>query len=175
MVLLFSHDNIELTTLITAVYNASKAALTMFSETLRLELAPLGVRVVSVITGAVDTNIMRNSSMPMLPPSSRYLAAKKQIIDLAMGAAEDGVQRMATEAFAEKVVGDVLGGANGKIWRGEYASTVRVSSVLMPMGVLVSLCYLFLVVGTNGRLFLAGSRVVQGQRSRSSWLVFKAS
>lgn len=80
---------------------------------------------------------MRNSAVPNLPSSSRYIAAKNQIIDLATGAAEDGVQRMATETFAEKVVGDVLGGANGKIWRGAYSSATRVSFLLMPMGVLV--------------------------------------
>lgn len=111
----------------------------MLSETVRLELNPFGVRVVSVITGAVDTNIMRNSAMPKLPSSSRYLAAEKQITDLAVGDGEDGMQRMAAETFAEKVVSDVLGGANGKIWRGTYSSTVRLSSILMPTGALVCL------------------------------------
>lgn len=121
-----------------AVYNASKAALAIFGETLRLELQPFGVRVVTVITGAVDTNIMRNSSVPKLPDTSRYLPAEKQIVDLAVGNDNDGVKRMSAAEFAEKVANDVIGGANGKIWRGGYSSIARVFNVLMPTGVLVS-------------------------------------
>jgi 1-acylglycerone phosphate reductase len=60
------------------------------------------VRVVSVITGAVDTNNMRNSAAPKLPSSSMYLAAKKQITNLAIGVAEDGVQRMAIERLRRR-------------------------------------------------------------------------
>jgi NAD(P)-dependent dehydrogenase (short-subunit alcohol dehydrogenase family) len=120
------------------IYNASKAAVTLFGETLRTELSPFDVRVVSVITGAIDTNIMRNSAVPKLPESSRYTAARKQIIDLASGNENDGVKRMPVEKFAEKVVNDVLRGANGKIWRGNYSSFVRLTNVLMPTGVLVS-------------------------------------
>ncbi|KAF3397458.1 NADPH-dependent 1-acyldihydroxyacetone phosphate reductase [Talaromyces pinophilus] len=119
-----------------AVYNASKAALAIFGETLRLELQPFGVRVISVITGAVDTNIMKNSSVPKLPTTSCYYAAEKQIIDLALGNDNDGVKRMSAEEFAGKVAGDVIGGANGKIWRGGYSSIARLFNVLMPTGVL---------------------------------------
>jgi 1-acylglycerone phosphate reductase len=36
-----------------AVYNASKAALEMYSRILRIELAPFGIRVVMVMTGGV--------------------------------------------------------------------------------------------------------------------------
>jgi hypothetical protein len=93
----------------------------------------------SVITGAVDTNIMKNSSIPKLPTPSRYHAAEKQIIDLVVDNDIDGVKRMPAEEFAEKVAGDVIGGANGKIWTGGYSSIARVFNVLMPTGVLVSL------------------------------------
>lgn len=46
---------------------------------------------------------------------------------------------MAAEEFAEKVADDVIGGANGKIWRGGYSSIARLFNILMPTGVLVSL------------------------------------
>lgn len=82
---------------------------------------------------------MKNSSVPNLPTTSRYRAAEKQIIDLAVGNDNDGVKRMSAEEFAENVAGDVIGGANGKIWRGGYSSIARVFNVLMPTGVLVSL------------------------------------
>lgn len=82
---------------------------------------------------------MKNSSVPELSTTSRYYAAEKQIIDLAVGNDNDGVKRMSAEEFAEKVASDVIGGANGKIWRGSYLSIARVFNVLVPAGVLVSL------------------------------------
>ncbi|KAF2156467.1 NAD(P)-binding protein [Myriangium duriaei CBS 260.36] len=42
-----------------SVYNASKAALHSYSDTLRLELAPFGVDVVTIVTGGVRSNIAR--------------------------------------------------------------------------------------------------------------------
>lgn len=42
---------------LTAAYNGSKAALAQYSETLRLELEPLGVHVVTAVTGQVITNL----------------------------------------------------------------------------------------------------------------------
>lgn len=47
-------------------YNATKAAIDMYAKTLHMEMKPLGVKVHSVITGAVDTAICdsnRSSSM----------------------------------------------------------------------------------------------------------------
>ncbi len=42
---------------LTAAYNGSKAALTQYSETLRLELEPLKIKVVTVVTGQVGSNL----------------------------------------------------------------------------------------------------------------------
>jgi 1-acylglycerone phosphate reductase len=52
----------------TAAYNGSKAALAQWSETLRLELEPLDIKVVTVITGQVGSNLpnppkLRNDSI----------------------------------------------------------------------------------------------------------------
>ncbi|PLB50543.1 short chain dehydrogenase/reductase [Aspergillus steynii IBT 23096] len=43
-----------------SVYNASKAALHSFSDSLRVELAPFGVHVTTVITGGVQSRIARD-------------------------------------------------------------------------------------------------------------------
>ena len=105
------------------IYGASKAALTLLSETLRLEMTPFDVKVVAIITGGVQTNIMANGPEPVLPSSSRYTFAEKNIYARAAG--EDVGSKTTSEDYAERVVSDVLDGANGKIWRGKLASTVR--------------------------------------------------
>jgi len=44
-----------------ASYRASKAALTILSETLSIELAPFGIRVIEIPIGGVDTDMFRDS------------------------------------------------------------------------------------------------------------------
>jgi NAD(P)-dependent dehydrogenase (short-subunit alcohol dehydrogenase family) len=44
-----------------SVYRASKAALGVVNETLAIELAPFGIRVIEITTGPVDTDMMRTS------------------------------------------------------------------------------------------------------------------
>jgi 1-acylglycerone phosphate reductase len=53
----------------TAAYNASKAALSQYSNTLRLELEPFDVRVVELVTGRVGSPLI---AIPQLPESSIY-------------------------------------------------------------------------------------------------------
>ncbi|KAK8047613.1 NADPH-dependent 1-acyldihydroxyacetone phosphate [Apiospora saccharicola] len=55
------------------IYSTSKAAAKQLSEVLRVELEPLGVRVVTAIIGAVDTPIFENSHPgPLKMPSTSY-------------------------------------------------------------------------------------------------------
>ncbi|KAF2685184.1 NAD(P)-binding protein [Lentithecium fluviatile CBS 122367] len=53
-------------------YNASKAALHHWSNTLRLEMSPLDVKVITVISGEVGTNILKNDIHRALPEGSYY-------------------------------------------------------------------------------------------------------
>ncbi|KAJ6084367.1 hypothetical protein N7486_011167 [Penicillium sp. IBT 16267x] len=117
-----------------SVYNASKAALTMFGETLRLEMLPLNIKVITVITGAIETNIMKNSPVPVLQESLPYFKAQEQITKLASGS--DDVKRMKREEFAKKVVRDVLLGTSGRTWRGASASATRLASLVAPSWIL---------------------------------------
>ncbi|KAL7944090.1 NAD(P)-binding protein [Trichoderma barbatum] len=55
-----------------ASYNASKAALHHYSNTLRLEMSPFNVKVIAVISGEIGTNILKNDVHRKLPEGSYY-------------------------------------------------------------------------------------------------------
>lgn len=110
----------------TATYATSKAALNNLSETLRLELAPFGVSVVTILPGVIDSNLHVNDAAAFeMPPSSRYSAIKHII---ASGAAGELLPKgsLSAEKFAELVVDDVMGtGKGGLVSRGPYAVMLR--------------------------------------------------
>jgi NAD(P)-dependent dehydrogenase (short-subunit alcohol dehydrogenase family) len=53
-----------------AVYRASKAAVSAMGESLRTELAPFGIRVVEIMPGAVETEMLAASRL--LPEAARF-------------------------------------------------------------------------------------------------------
>ncbi|PYI24534.1 NAD(P)-binding protein [Aspergillus violaceofuscus CBS 115571] len=116
-----------------SIYNASKAALMSWSETLRLELQPFNVRVISLVTGSVATNVMSHSNLT-LPESSLYLKALPEIQTRGVG--KDVSNKTAPDDFAREVVKDILSGASGPVWRGAMAFTVRLISKYMPTRIL---------------------------------------
>lgn len=112
----------------TATYATSKAALNSLSETLRLELSPFGVSVISIMPGVIDSNIHNNDAVGFsIPPTSRYV----QITDIIAGWAKGESQPkdgMSADKFGELVVDDVLGTATpkgGVVSRGPYAAMLR--------------------------------------------------
>ena len=120
-----------------SIYQASKAATEMLSETMRLEMAPLGVRVLSVVTGAIVSNVMNNTPNAMVPEGSHYAPAQEEISKLA----EDklGLKRTPADVFAKAVVDDVIAGASGKIWRGAMAGSTNLLSHYAPSCIIVRL------------------------------------
>ncbi|KAI1460690.1 NAD(P)-binding protein [Annulohypoxylon moriforme] len=119
-----------------AIYNSSKAALALISDSLRLELQPFGVKVVDLRTGVVRTNLIKNlqeKDNPTLPKGSIYEPAK-EIVEKALRQEGFEGQGMPAEQWAEAVVRD-LQKTNPPpvIWRGESAFLTRISTVL-PFG-----------------------------------------
>lgn len=110
------------------------------SEVLRLEVKPFGVKVATVITGAVQTNLFVNTPEYQLPADSRYKAARKEIASRATGV--DVPRRSTTEEFAQDLVQDILRGATGKVYRGEMATSVRYATACIPTAILVRGLYL---------------------------------
>lgn len=119
-----------------SIYNASKAALHSYSAALRIEVAPLGVHVITVVTGAVKSRIVRVRRS--LQEDSAYKELednyqKRQIQSQKLG--------METEIYAKEVVKKILE-AEGWLWRtktiwfGGGSGLVRWMSWILPETVL---------------------------------------
>ncbi|RAK84282.1 short chain dehydrogenase/reductase [Aspergillus costaricaensis CBS 115574] len=94
-----------------SVYNASKAAVHSFSDALRVELAPFGVHVTTVVTGGVQSRIARVKRT--LVPGSIYAPIEdeynRRVVHSQAGA-------MPNEAYARSVVTQVLYGSAPWRW-----------------------------------------------------------
>lgn len=98
------------------------------SETLRVELEPLGVRILTAMCGSADTPMFGKPGSPMvLPETSYYHGVEETAWKERMGHQR---QAMDVDALAGKLVNDILGGARGVIWHGAYAPSVRWASWL---------------------------------------------
>ncbi len=97
-------------------YNASKAALHSYSNTLRVELAPLDVRVVLVYTGGVQSRIARIERS--LPKDSLYLPANEGYLKRMTHTQQNA---MPTDVYAKSVVEQLLKKKPRHwIWEGSY-------------------------------------------------------
>ncbi|KAJ7247049.1 hypothetical protein C8J57DRAFT_1674604 [Mycena rebaudengoi] len=129
-------------------YSASKAGLHRVSETLRLELAPFGVSVLTVMLGGVATVFIANEAPRPLPPGSRYVSIGDAIL---LWAREKGglAGMMPPERLAEELVPDILAsGKSGTVWRGSNAGLVRFVAGWLPQAVMDR----FMAVGGLDRL-----------------------
>ncbi|KAL8702903.1 MAG: hypothetical protein Q9201_003937 [Fulgogasparrea decipioides] len=119
-----------------SIYNASKAALHSYSAALRIETAPLGIHVITVMTGGVKSRIARVKRS--LKEESVYKELEDDYQKRQIHSQEVG---MDTKLYAEEVVGKVLK-AEGwlwktkTIWAGGGAGTVRWLSWILPESVL---------------------------------------
>ncbi len=86
-----------------SVYNASKAALHAYSQTLRLELEPFGVSVMVIVTGGVVSRIARNKRL--LPEESLYRDIAEDF-QRRVSHSQEGA--MGNEQYAAGVVRQVL-------------------------------------------------------------------
>ncbi|PQE25732.1 hypothetical protein CJF30_00000426 [Rutstroemia sp. NJR-2017a BBW] len=116
------------------LYSSSKAALELLTETLRLELQPFSIKVLSVITGAVHSQGQSHFDNYALPASSLYLPIEHTIAERARG--NDGRPREDTAVYAESVVRDILKGAEGKIWHGADAGAMKWMVQVLPGGMM---------------------------------------
>lgn len=100
------------------------------SETLRLELKPLGVRVVTAVVGSVHTPIHENAGELHLPADSYYRQIRDTINNWRIGSMKPGSE--VAHVTARNIVHDIIGGRIGLIWRGGFASSCRYLAWLLP-------------------------------------------
>ena len=88
-------------------YCASKAAVTALCDAMRMELAPLGVGVLEVITGSIKSNFSVNASeASKLPKGSRYASLQKFVDARVYGS--QGSQAVDAAEYARVVVNVAL-------------------------------------------------------------------
>ncbi len=114
-------------------YSASKAAAASFTEVLRLEFQPFGIKVINLVTGSVKSTFFDNAPKASLPPDSFYNAAKERI-ESAMSSEVQDKNGADTVAWAESVVKDLEQVRPSHwIFRGRMATLTRIASIL-PVG-----------------------------------------
>ncbi|PVH94311.1 putative hydroxybutyrate dehydrogenase [Periconia macrospinosa] len=102
---------------------ATKRAVEIMGETLRLEIAPFGVNVLDVVTGAVKTQGQSYFDNFTLPEGSLYKPIESTIANRAQGG--DGVTRMSLEEYSVAVADAIINRTSGKFWYGENADRVK--------------------------------------------------
>ncbi len=123
------------------IYDASKAALAMLTDTLRLELEPFGVKVVELKTGAVESGFYENknssaegarSSPASLPQGSLYGKAAG-IVEKSMSGESVQSEAMPADAWAKQVVEAILkSDPEPRVWKGKNAFAVWFARRFMP-------------------------------------------
>ena len=107
-----------------AAYNATKAAVASYSDTLRLELAPLGIKVVTLYMGVVSTGISSPDAI-RFNPESLYADVEGKIKERSR---EHQVSGMKAEQFAKEVVQELMinrgPGQGESVWKGANATVV---------------------------------------------------
>lgn len=122
-------------------YNTSKAAANLLTDQMRIELAPLGVKVILVVAGAIKTNFLANlAASPELPTTSPYFSAKTEV-DETMSGASFEEQAMDVQVAVRKIVDNLLKSSPTKRhWLAGGSSLIWLVTTFGWATIWVSLC-----------------------------------
>lgn len=122
-----------LTTPFAGVYCASKAALHSLSDALRMELAPFGVRVLTVQPGAIDTGFAQRAGREaeqLLKPDSLWWPMREGVMRRANASQN---QPTSAQRFAQSLVAQLKKpGCSGVVGIGHGAVTLPLLARWMP-------------------------------------------
>lgn len=107
------------------------------SETLRSEVEPLGVKVLTVFAGNVKTRFWSGEKEVTLPEGSKY-AAISETINEAAGGKFGGDKQSSADQFSDQLFTAIVRGRGGAVWQGALAGSVRWVSKFAPSWLLVS-------------------------------------
>jgi short-subunit dehydrogenase len=112
-----------------SAYNATKAAVSAYSDTLRLELSPLGIRVVTLFMGEVSTKL-RSADSISFGPESIYADVESKVKERTELSAKVS---LTPDAFARQVVAQILdNNTTSYIWKGTNAFIVWLLNAIGP-------------------------------------------
>lgn len=113
-----------------SVYASTKGALISFGDTIRLELAPFGVKVVSVLPGLTRTNMTSGPPSSFLPENSIYKPVESEYERLRIERTKDA---MPVADFAKNVASEVIK-PNPKphLWAGANTGLVWFMTSFLP-------------------------------------------
>jgi NAD(P)-dependent dehydrogenase (short-subunit alcohol dehydrogenase family) len=109
----------------------------VLSETIRVELQPFGVRVVTVMLGGCDTNVHADMPDLVLPPDSRYRKIWETIDRQKKGLIYHNKQD--PRVAAKNIVADIVGGRRSYVWRGTASTLCWFSTTFMPNSMFVDM------------------------------------
>ena len=129
-----------------AAYSASKAAVHAMARSLRVELAPLGVRFVTLVTGSVRTRLFENAPT-VLPEGSAYAPLKEDIEGRSF---LKNARFIDPEEYAREVVAGLLRDQPKRnIWAGGMSTVAWLLSWLGWEGMMVSFSTSYLQNGVH--------------------------
>jgi 1-acylglycerone phosphate reductase len=111
-----------------SAYNATKAAVVAYSDTLRLEVHPLGLKVVTLHMGEVSTPLMATDNINF-GAESIYRSAEDAVKQRTK---THLAKTMPPEQFAREVVSAVIGGKQPFLWKGTNAFLVWMLNAFGP-------------------------------------------
>ncbi|EPY51947.1 1-acyldihydroxyacetone phosphate reductase [Schizosaccharomyces cryophilus OY26] len=123
-----------------AAYNASKAALLAYANTLRVELAPFGVQVTSIMTGLISTSVFKKPNSKLneesISVNSIYYPYRT---DLLSAPSFGDKATMSAQQYAEEVFQKLTargrwyqsfrkGVRPAQLWAGQHSQLIRMAS-----------------------------------------------
>ncbi|KAJ5750744.1 short-chain dehydrogenases/reductase [Penicillium manginii] len=112
-----------------SAYNATKAAVSVYSDTLRLELDPLGIRVVTVFMGEVSTKLRSTESINF-GPDSLYVDVELKVKERTEQSSKVSIS---PAVLAKQIVPSVLGTKEvSYLWKGTNAFIVWLLNTIGP-------------------------------------------